>query len=381
MIDTIKGALILLAASTLLINMGACQSKTPKAASEEQITADSGDQNGDRSATPSADADASPSDATEDNEIDLFGDHLVDWNELEKNDAVKFGKRQEVKGDLRPELWAEIEPQLPVSILKVAPDANVIESMEKSLKLQCSAPNAPQIASDQSTVQLVFCSKPQRPQQILNSSRDEVIKVQRGFFCNASFTPNPFNTEDPNEICDECPGLYADAVYLSLVSPKDHNARIYKLQEQLYFGLIHEECMEFSDRESYSIVDVKVAPFMGTTGLYVRTLDDFHLDAEHYGAGENHGSIVYTTWLFGGDKHRLVTHWTDTEFKYEWQYGTDESKCEENGWEEGCMEMTTEGSETYTETYMYYRNGAFTTETQSAKTLKELQNLKSKRPN
>ena len=84
MIDTIKGALILLAASTLLINMGACQSKTPKAASEEQITADSGDQNGDRSATPSADADASPSDATEDNEIDLFGDHLVDWNELEK---------------------------------------------------------------------------------------------------------------------------------------------------------------------------------------------------------------------------------------------------------------------------------------------------------
>ena len=324
-----------------------------------------------------AQGDAAAEDAAE--SYDTLELHLLP-GDPENAPEVQFGKRHEIKGDLTPEKWSELEPKLPVSALKVAPGQDVIAGMEAHFKLHCSAPAAPVKASDGATAQLIFCSKPDRPTKILNDSRDDVVNVPRGFFCNAALTEDAFKTGDPEEICDDCPSLYVDAAYLSLVSPKDKTARIYPIEEKMYLGLLRGECQSFMDEYSFAIADVQSVPFMGTSGLYVRTLLKSRNDTEHYGAGDNSGSLTYTTWLFAGDKHRLATHWKDTEFEYELHYSTDESKCEEEGGPEGCAEMKTEGTEKYSESYMFYKDGAFKAETHTAKTPKEMKDISSKRP-
>ena len=305
----------------------------------------------------------------ENDDEELFGgntNNIADiMLERQSLDPVRFWEMHKVQGDLSQANWSELEPILPVSVLKVAPDKDVIQSLESTFKLYCSAASSPKIADDQSTVQLIFCSKPTRPTRSLSYNQIDTYQLPRGHFCDFALKPDFENSHDPNQLCDECPGEFADVAYLSLVSPKDHYARIYQIDTEIDLGLVYGQCDDLIVTVDYSISDMKTLPFMGTTGLYVRTHVKSRYVTEHMGSGEENIIESSFTWLFAGDKHRLVTQWEDTRYEFERNhYELDEDDCAEEGAEEdGCMKV--EATDKYIETSMYYRSGAFVPETKT----------------
>ncbi len=272
-----------------------------------------------------------------------------------RNELAEFSRRHEVQGDLSEAKWADLEPTLPVSVLKVAPDQDVIKKLNAMFEYNCSFDldgqgNAlTKTSEDGSSVQLIFCSQKDRRTFVMGKVFDDEERkyiekkkeAPRGFYLGAGEM-----TGDDKEICQT---LKADAAYVSLVSPKDHYTRVYEIDiSTLEFGYAFGGCVSESESGSLSLIDVESRPFMeDTTGLYVRTLESHHHGVEHAGDSSDDSDASYTTWLFAGDNHRLVTSWEDTSYSYEEAY-------EQHG---RCTRHSL--SETYKESYMYYEAGEF----------------------
>ncbi|MBO4349494.1 MAG: hypothetical protein J6A01_00920, partial [Proteobacteria bacterium] len=64
-----------------------------------------------------------------------------EWLDYRLDDLVKFSHRHEIQGDLSNAKWADLEPTLPVSVLKVSPDDDVIEKLESRFNYYCSDDN------------------------------------------------------------------------------------------------------------------------------------------------------------------------------------------------------------------------------------------------
>ena len=82
---------------------------------------------------------------------------------------------------------------------------------------------------------------------------------------------------------------------------------------------------------------------MDTTGLYVRTKKSKTHSIEHMGHGSDDVDATYTTWLFAGDNHRMVTSWNDSSYSYFHEF-TDYDNCIQFNY-----------SALYKESYLYYK--------------------------
>ena len=108
---------------------------------------------------------------------------------------------------------------------------------------------------------------------------------------------------------------------------------------------------------------------MDTKGLYIRTKYFYDSDSEHQTQdSSSEWKISYTTWLFAGDKLRLVKSWEDSNYHY----------FHEENYDDVCIAYTQ--SEEYSENYMYYESGEFKPVQKSAHNKAELDKLMSGRP-
>ena len=222
-------------------------------------------------------------------------------NTFEINDLDVFGKEHGIHEQLSKAKWADLEPKLPVSVLKVAPDKDVRKQLESTFNLNCSDEHAPKFASDGASAEIVFCSK----------KDDE--KVEDGFYYYDDGMDNM-----------SCTMKGADYAYLSLVSPKDHFTRVYEIGTNLDFGYVAHPCMNTEHDRSLSFVQIESRPFLDTTGLFVRVVWQESDGVEHSNFGYHNYVWTYTTWLFAGDKHRLVAHWEDCHYSESDEYNNDD---------------------------------------------------------
>ena len=261
------------------------------------------------------------------------GDNSADNNaeeELCVSYNFGFSERHVIKGDFSQAKWSELEPTLPVPLFKSSSEDWLV-NFEKFKKIACS-----DISGDKKAVKLIFCS-------------DKVHDVSNGIYIG----------KEP----DECTHDYADGAYLVLENPNEQIVRIYQIQSDIDFG---DDCVSWYDVNSLTIVDVTSRPFMDTMGLYVRTKWYKRHDTEHSGSNSQEETSTYTTWLFAGDKYRLVTSWVDSEYHYSHEETQeDSSDCEGKGescvcYEDGsCTYMDVSESCDYQEHYMFYNNGKF----------------------
>ena len=125
-----------------------------------------------------------------------------------------------------------------------------------------------------------------------------------------------------------------------------------------------------SDSGSLTLFDVESRPFMDTTGLYVRTKKSHYHGLEHCCSDStDDNDATFTTWLFAGDNHRLVTNWDDSSYSTHLEYDGHGS----------CAEY--DYSAKYQESYMSYVAGEFKeSDTKSASDIHELVDLLLNRP-
>lgn len=243
----------------------------------------------------------------------------------------EFSNRHEIKGDLSQAKWSELEPALPVPVFKSS-SKDWLVNFEKFKNIACA------ISDNRKTVKLIFCS-----------DRDEDVSNGRYIIEDSGY--------------EGCTSEYADDAYLVLENPKEQIVRIYQIESGIDFG---GHCVSWTDSNDLTIVDVSSRPFIDTTGLYVRTNLYKSHDIEHTGHNSQEENSTYTTWLFAGDKYRLVTSWVDSEYHYfheETQKYTDVCEGEDKScycYEDGsCTYMDVSESCDYQEHYMFYNNGKF----------------------
>ena len=263
------------------------------------------------------------------------GENSADNNaEEERCVSYNFGfsERHVIKGDFSQAKWSELEPTLPVPLFKSS-SKDWLVNFEKFKNIACA------ISDNRKTVKLIFCS-----------DRDEDVSNGRYIAENSGH--------------EGCTSEYADDAYLVLENPKEQIVRIYQIESGIDFG---GHCVSWTDSNDLTIVDVSSRPFIDTTGLYVRTKLYKSHDIEHTGHNSQEENSTYTTWLFAGDKYRLVTSWVDSEYYY-FHEETDVSSdnCEGKGDSCSCNEdgkwcSYTDISEScdYYEHYMSYNNGEF----------------------
>ena len=185
------------------------------------------------------------------NEEECNDERPDEWLDGPLKKLTNFGRRHEIQGDMSKAKWADLEPTLPVSILKVSPDNDVIKKLESMFKYNCGIDDS-KTAADGTSVQLIVCSK-----------KDVEVEEKEE-------APNGHYYYEDNYGCQHEAAWVA---YLSLVSPKDHNTRVYNMETttgDLEFGTIGS-CDSTHENGSLSLIDVESRPFMDTTGLYVRT--------------------------------------------------------------------------------------------------------------
>ena len=270
-----------------------------------------------------------------------------------------FGHRHEIQGDLSQVKFSDLEPALPYGDLKVAPGNDVVKKIESYFNVLCTQDNPIKKVADGTTVQLIFCSKSERTRDYQDDDYSGTVPV--GFYPRQ------------NEETDICHHQVADFAYLSLVSPIDKYAKVYQIGTEVDFGFVDgiEDMCRYTLNESGSLtlVDVVSEPFMDTKGLYIRTKYFHENIVEHDDQDSStEWKINYTTWLFAGDKLRLVKSWEDSSYKY----------YHEENYDDICTAY--QQSEEYNENYMYYESGDFKLVQKSAHNKAELGKLISSRP-
>ena len=243
-----------------------------------------------------------------------------------------FKRRQRIIEDfrvLRQTKWSDIEPKLPVPVYKKSSDEFDVDDFGAMNKMICN------VYEEKEPVKLMFCSKQEKNRIYKDYDPEDdsetYKELSEGFYV------------DDNE--DKCPGKKADKVYLVLESPVDQNIRIYEIASDIDLGFVLGECDSLINNRSLKLVEViPDDTFLDTTGLYVRTKWETRKFTEHDGHSSVERNDIYTTWLFAGDKQRLVTHWNDIKYSY--------SHKEKDS-------IDVDVSESYSETYMYYESGTF----------------------
>ncbi len=306
-------ALPLFAASLILVS-ASCSKKVP----EPQTVTKTNEAENSAADAVSDSNDDSTYDKVDENDNDDSSHHCDKSSAFVIKDMDEFGKMHGIHEQLSKAKWADLEPKLPVSVLKAAPDENVIKKLESKFKLDCSATDDLKIASDGTSSQIIFCST--KKSKNVQGSEDgfEYDKAPKGFYYEDSEYPS-------------CMEEYADYAYLSLISPKDHFARVYEIDTNLHFGYRGNTCGDMEHWKSLTLIEIESMPFLDTTGLFIRLcLSDNH-GVEHPGFSRNTTENIYTTWLFAGDKQRLVAHWEDCKDFFEEEYnGDDDNEEEEN---------------------------------------------------
>ena len=240
-----------------------------------------------------------------------------------------------------------MEPTLPVSEFKAAPDHSVEEKIASKYGVSCST-QAKKDAPDGSSVELLYCSK------------GETCTYESDYNEGEEITESPVTGYSIDG--EWCTRKYVDYVFLILVSPKDHYSRAYLINSSI---TISDHGTSWDDHGSEEIIDVTSLPFMDTTGLYVRKFSEDTHSTEHSGGGTEETSSGCMTYLFAGDKHRLVIQWADSEYEYSADYQDEETSI----------------SRSYKENYMYYEAGEFKKiESKSARNTAELVDLILHRP-
>jgi hypothetical protein len=265
---------------------------------------------------------------------------------------VTFGRRHEIQGDMSEGKWADLEPKLPVPILKVSQDNDVIKNLESMFKYNCGIDDS-KTTSDGTSVQLILCSK------IIDDVKDKDVEGEE------KIEPSRGHYYDDHG----CPHDVADYAYLSLVNPKDHNTRVYKIDSNLDFGY-EGSCVTEEESGSLTLSDVESRPFMDTMGVYVRTEKSHYHGVEHCcsDSTDDHDATI-TTWLFAGDNHRLVINWIDSSYSSHLEYDG-QGPCAKYDY-----------SAKYSETYMYYESGEFKeSDSKTAQDINELVDLLLHRP-
>ena len=297
-------------------------------------------------------------DETESDGEENCEDAPVAWLKDQIDRVTTFGHRHEIQGDLSQVKFSELEPALPFGDLKVAPGNDVVKKIESHFSVNCTQDNPIKKSDDGSTVQLIFCSKSERTRDYKDPDYSGTTPI--GFYPR----------QEENDICHH---QVAGVAYLSLVSPKDKNARVYQIGTEVDFGYVDalEDMCRYTldERGSLTIIDVVSKPFMDTKGLYIRTKYFHENEVEHDTQDSSREwNVTYTTWLFAGDKLRLVKSWEDSNYKY----------IHEENYDDACTAYTQ--SEEYFENYMSYESGAFKQVQKTAHNKAELDRLNLARP-
>ncbi len=280
-----------------------------------------------------SDSDKSDSDEenSEDEEECEEREHQIDeWLDGLLYNLTKFGRRHEIQGDMSEAKWADLEPTLPVPILKVSPKDDVIKKLESKFKYNCGIDDS-KTTSDGTSVQLIVCSK--KDAEVEDKDVEEKKEAPRGHY---------YDEGDYG-----CPYEAADVAYLSLLNPKDHHTRVYEIDSNLNFGY-DGNCVTMSESGSLTLSDVESRPFMDTMGLYIRTVKSHYHGLEHCCSDStDDDDVTFTTWLFAGNNHRLVTNWDDSSYSTHLKFDGHGS-CDKY-----------EYSAEYEEIYLYYKPAKF----------------------
>ena len=291
-------------------------------------------------------------------------DKANDSEELLFAGLQEFSHRNEVQGDLQNARWADLEPTLPdSSAITLPPTHDLSKALESALPLECSEADS----FKETNAVMIFCSKPNQIKQYEDDG--EMKELSPGLYCT------PDENSGKND-CSVCPHKMADVVYLGLTNPRDKSTVFYPIARDIDLGLIFDQCSTYGISSDFSIIDVQVKPFMDTTAIYVRTVLYDYYYIEHCCDNYHSKTKTFTTWLFAGDKYRLVTSWTDTIYSSSDEYEEDLS-CNSDNYDD-CIETTF--TQSYTENYLYYESGKFSIKSQSANSPETLQELLSKRP-
>ena len=240
-------------------------------------------------------------------------------------ELVKFGRRHEIQGDFGDDKWATLEPTLPAPVLETAPGQDLIQSFQSTLNLNCHA--------GASSDMLIYCSKPDMTQKDKNYSEEY----------------GDYDGDEDYEDYDDCCNDFVDYLYLCLKDSTANVRRCYEIESEFYTDFEDGNTVGGS---AFDIVDIETRPFMDTTGLYIRTKRIKDSNSELAPGCYIEKITTYTTWLFAGDKQRLVTHWEDSEYRY--------SFSQDDIYSDGdYIRSDIDYHESYTEGYMYYRSGKF----------------------
>ncbi len=116
-------------------------------------------------------------------------------------------------------------------------------------------------------------------------------------------------------------------IYMTISGSKDGSIRTYLVKENL--TLYDGEAANDYYESSIKLLSLTEKTFLGQPGLYVRVQDYHESQAEHMGT-DIYLQINYNTYLFAGDKFRLVHGWTDAEISDETTQYEDSSYKEEH---------------------------------------------------
>ncbi len=194
--------------------------------------------------------------------------------------------------------WKNIESKLTTPIFKTdnTPDAvqKAVEYINKTLK-DYSCHESEKMSRDQFSAQLIRCEE--------NHMAEAENCIGGCMFERADFKEN---------------------IYMVLTGSKDDKIRTYLIEKD--YRILDGEEGNTVYSTDISIVSLSAKSFLNQNALYARVKYEHSSDAEHMGSDKTIDTY-YKTYLFAGEKLRLLQAWTDThvhDFQGEEQFEVDD---------------------------------------------------------
>lgn len=193
------------------------------------------------------------------------------------------------------------ESDLPIPLVKVSANEDVVTKLEKTLNLRCQLHEEKSINAY--SARLLFCD-----------SKDDVNVRSNGI--NYSDNDIQYGLNQSTNL------------YLSVFCPKDKTHRIYKIEEDLdvtsgeYVDNYYNTTIQIEGMDEIDILD--------THALYIRLLYEHSGGYEHPEVSAGQSETRFTSYLFAGDKLRLFDSWVDTveSSSYQTDCDIDGENCE-----------------------------------------------------